>query len=390
MPSQQPDHYAVLGVARDASDADIKLAYRRAIRAHHPDMGGDPAMAARLSEAFEMLSQRRATYDADLRAAEPAPQPSTSTPRPGASHYSPGSQPRTSPGPATAPHPTSPGMSVPREASPAGPVVDPDAPVNSRRPATWAWRLAGLASIPAIVASAATLTPSSAAVVAVMFVAAVALTFTMPGYASMVWMVGGGIVAAGVALGVFATRNLGVAVVIACVGAAVTLGGNVGWRWYRQRWANRTIPWKSLRAGHVFGNLGATSAMQRLDAILTARAAGAYRVIRLPDSPWTHLVTYGTACVRIMPLLTGAGVYRWEQGVLWYLTPDGAVPLVAGVPNQPCLVVLLGAAPGADVIVDGDGPAITTDVNIIWDWLRETSTFDGLCHTSVVQAACDS
>ena len=380
MPAQQPDHYAVLGVARDASDADIKLAYRRAIRAHHPDLGGDPAMAARLSEAFEVLSQRRATYDADLRAAEPATQPHTSPP------HAPGTS---TPRPAGSTPTARPGMSVPHHAQP-GPAVDPESPVTVRRPATWAWRLTVAALIPTLIAFAATLTPSAAAVVATMFAAATVLTLTMPGYASAVWVLGGAITAAGAALGVFATRNLAVAVVIGCVGVAVTLGGNVGWRWYRQRWANRTIRWKSLRTGHVFGNLGPTAAMQRLDAILTARVAGAYRVIRWPDSPWTHLVTYGTASVRIMPLLTGAGVYRWEQGVLWYFTPDGAVPLVAGVPNQPCLVVLLGATPGAEVVVDGEGPAITTDVDIIWDWLRETSTFDGLCHTSVVQAACDS
>jgi curved DNA-binding protein CbpA len=64
---QRPDHYATLGVPRDAAPASIKAAYRRASAAAHPDRdgGSDEAMAA-INQAYEVLGdpKRRAAYDA--------------------------------------------------------------------------------------------------------------------------------------------------------------------------------------------------------------------------------------------------------------------------------------------------------------------------------------
>jgi molecular chaperone DnaJ len=63
------DFYERLGVARDASEAEIKKAFRRLARELHPDVNGhDPEAESKFkqaAEAYEVLSdpERRATYD---------------------------------------------------------------------------------------------------------------------------------------------------------------------------------------------------------------------------------------------------------------------------------------------------------------------------------------
>ncbi|CAE7422489.1 dnaJ [Symbiodinium natans] len=61
--------YNVLGVSRQADNAQIRQAYRHLALATHPDKGGSADEFLKVVEAFEVLSdaQKRATYDEDLQ-----------------------------------------------------------------------------------------------------------------------------------------------------------------------------------------------------------------------------------------------------------------------------------------------------------------------------------
>jgi hypothetical protein len=65
------DLYAVLGVARDAPAREIRRAYRRLARQHHPDLNEQPEgpeQCVRLANAYEILHDpaQRARYDRTL------------------------------------------------------------------------------------------------------------------------------------------------------------------------------------------------------------------------------------------------------------------------------------------------------------------------------------
>eukprot|EP00966_Prymnesium_polylepis_P258818 5977523-Prymnesium_polylepis.1 len=60
------DLYVRLGVSADASDADVRAAYRKLALRHHPDKGGDGEAFKRCAEAYAVLTDpaRRRAYDA--------------------------------------------------------------------------------------------------------------------------------------------------------------------------------------------------------------------------------------------------------------------------------------------------------------------------------------
>lgn len=59
------NHYEALGVPRAATSAEIKRAYRRMSKKHHPDRGGDPKVMALVNIAHDTLMDpaRREHYD---------------------------------------------------------------------------------------------------------------------------------------------------------------------------------------------------------------------------------------------------------------------------------------------------------------------------------------
>jgi len=59
------DYYEVLGLSKNASDDEIKKAYRRLAVKHHPDQGGNEENFKEIAEAYEVLKdeKKRQRYD---------------------------------------------------------------------------------------------------------------------------------------------------------------------------------------------------------------------------------------------------------------------------------------------------------------------------------------
>ena len=59
------DHYSTLGVAKTATQDEIKKAYRKLASQHHPDKGGDTKKFQDIQTAYETLGdeQKRSQYD---------------------------------------------------------------------------------------------------------------------------------------------------------------------------------------------------------------------------------------------------------------------------------------------------------------------------------------
>ena len=59
------NYYDTLGIKKDASADEVKKAFRRLARKHHPDAGGDEEKFNEINEAYEVLSdkEKRSQYD---------------------------------------------------------------------------------------------------------------------------------------------------------------------------------------------------------------------------------------------------------------------------------------------------------------------------------------
>src|ERR671916_983518 len=63
------DYYGILGLNRDATDDDIKRAYRRLARQYHPDVNPDPEAHEKFKDinaAYEVLSDDKKRQIVDL------------------------------------------------------------------------------------------------------------------------------------------------------------------------------------------------------------------------------------------------------------------------------------------------------------------------------------
>lgn len=68
MANNKRDYYEILGVSSNASDDELKKAFRRLAKQYHPDANKEQGAEARfieINEAYEVLSdpQKRAAYD---------------------------------------------------------------------------------------------------------------------------------------------------------------------------------------------------------------------------------------------------------------------------------------------------------------------------------------
>ncbi len=66
--SSKPDYYEVLGLSRDASESQIRSAFRKLAREYHPDVSRDPDAETKfkqINEAYEVLrdAEKRQMYD---------------------------------------------------------------------------------------------------------------------------------------------------------------------------------------------------------------------------------------------------------------------------------------------------------------------------------------
>jgi hypothetical protein len=78
------DPYLVLGVRRDATDQDVRSAYRRLVQLHHPDHNGGSAESARrfedVQEAYAKVREQRAHGTQPPPASAPPPHASAPPP----------------------------------------------------------------------------------------------------------------------------------------------------------------------------------------------------------------------------------------------------------------------------------------------------------------------
>src|SRR3954465_11157146 len=75
------DPFAVLGVGRDATIEEVRVARRRLAAQFHPDHGGDAARMGEINAAFEAVVAELANRSAPAPARQPVAEPPPTQPR---------------------------------------------------------------------------------------------------------------------------------------------------------------------------------------------------------------------------------------------------------------------------------------------------------------------
>lgn len=83
------DPFAVLGVRRDATLDEVRIARRKLAAEFHPDHGGDPVRMGEINVAFEAVIAQMSVRPEMPPSSPPAAQPSGGRPYPGVQHDAP-------------------------------------------------------------------------------------------------------------------------------------------------------------------------------------------------------------------------------------------------------------------------------------------------------------
>ena len=111
------DPYKILGIGKDATDAEVKRAYRRMATKYHPDAGGDAWVFQQVQEAYEMILRQRSPESA-VKTKQRAPAAPTARPDPRQSQRHQTSSPQGNPQSATRKHTTQKPINPPENESP--------------------------------------------------------------------------------------------------------------------------------------------------------------------------------------------------------------------------------------------------------------------------------
>lgn len=339
--------YDVLGVSQDATDQQIKTAYRRLLREHHPDVVGQDGQdeAARITGAWHVLGNptRRADYDRDL--SDPFNSDLPADDEPFEAQWGTQAEWEHVPPESTEPYPDP--DEAPAVDDPSPPPKPQPAPETNPEPSA-GWRGRWSSDTQATVVGPMRRKRTVFRVLYAVLAVACVVTFIsaqLDGRTASSGLVSDIVLAAaGVGIGWVLASYLGlrqtpqlVAIALAVSIPAVEIGidyptrylsrgiyvllaaavlGSL-WQYTRTRQVqcNGRIPIKSLRENDTFGDpAGGVASDQLGQDTLPLYSIPGVRVVRTPqdNALFSHFIVCGTKVVLVRPILGSPGTYRWH------------------------------------------------------------------------------